>query len=275
MNYSSLMVNLELGHLNTGLLQVASDMADLFHADVIGIATCQPMQMTYDAAYVATDFFEQARDQINQNMRETEAEFRQAMQTHAQSLEWRSCVMTGSPADYVANEARSADLLITGVGAINTTDAPRNVDTGSLIMQLGRPVLMVPIAIEKLRMDQVMIAWKDSRESRRAVLDALPLLKMAAQVSVVALFGKDEKPLMRKSLDDVVNWLKKHGVIAESIEAAADEHDARQLDAIANTHGISIIVAGAYGHSRLREWALGGVTRDLLLNGTHCAFVSH
>lgn len=76
-------------------------------------------------------------------------------------------------------------------------------------------------------------------------------------------------------LADVVGWLKRDGIVAEPVAAAATADDALRLDAIARDQARDLIVAGAYGHSRLHEWALGGVTRDLLLRAGRCSFVSH
>jgi nucleotide-binding universal stress UspA family protein len=120
-----------------------------------------------------------------------------------------------------------------------------------------------------------MVGWKDTRESRRATLDALPFLKRAAHVTVVEIAGEDNLPAARSHLRDVIAWLRCHGVEAEPIAAPSSGNDATQLIAIARDQGATITVAGAYGHSRLREWALGGVTRDLLLSPDRCSLLSH
>ena len=73
----------------------------------------------------------------------------------------------------------------------------------------------------------------------------------------------------------VVNWLKRDGITAEAVASLSTGDDAARLDGIASDQAADIIVAGAYGHSRLREWALGGVTKDLLLRAGRCSFVSH
>ena len=79
----------------------------------------------------------------------------------------------------------------------------------------------------------------------------------------------------RDHLEDVVMWLKRHGVGANSLTVPATGDDAAQLDAIARDKDAGLLVAGAYGHNRLREWVLGGVTRDLLLRPRRCSLVSH
>jgi nucleotide-binding universal stress UspA family protein len=79
----------------------------------------------------------------------------------------------------------------------------------------------------------------------------------------------------RRHLDQVVEWLKRHGVTAEAIVAASAGNDSTDLAEIGREQKADLMVAGAYGHNRLREWMLGGVTRDLLLRPEACAFVSH
>jgi nucleotide-binding universal stress UspA family protein len=273
--YATLMVHLELGHLNGGLLQIAGDLAERFHAGVIGIAACQPMQIAYGDGYVPGDFIEQDREEIEREIKTAEAEFRSALQTRVGTLEWRSTAMFASLADYLAREARSADLLITGVASPALLDASRRVNTGDLVMQVGRPVLIVPAAAAKVKLERVVIGWTDTRETRRAALDALPLLKKVAHVTVVEIAAEEQLASARTRLEDVVGWLKRHGVVAKSLLSPATGDDATRLNAIAQEQGADVIVAGAYGHSRLREWVLGGVTRDLLLRADRCSLVSH
>ena len=275
MSYLTLMVNLELGKTNAGLLAIAGDLAERFRAHVIGIAACQPMQVVYGMGYVSADYFEQDLADLKKDSQAAEAEFRGALQTRGGSVEWRSTVEFGALSGHIAHEARSADLVITGVASGDFFDAPRFVNTSDLIMQVGRPVLVVPPSAEALALDRVLVAWKDTRETRRAILDALPLLKKAAHVTLAEIAVEDRLALARKHLEEVVVWLGRHGVKAEGAASLSTGEDASQLYAIAKERGADVIVAGAYGHSRLREWVLGGVTRDFLLRADLCALVSH
>ena len=76
-------------------------------------------------------------------------------------------------------------------------------------------------------------------------------------------------------VEDVVGWLERHGVVAETLACRSIGEDATRLNDIAQEQNADLIVAGAYGHSRLREWVLGGVTCDLLLRADRCSLVSH
>jgi nucleotide-binding universal stress UspA family protein len=142
-------------------------------------------------------------------------------------------------------------------------------------MQAGRPIIIVSPATEKLTLDHILIAWKDARETRRAVYDALPLLKIAARVTVVEIAVTAELAAAQLHLEDVRAWLKRHDIDAQQIVSPSIGDDASLLNAIAEEQGADLIVAGAYGHNRLRELILGGVTHDLLLCPNRCSFVSH
>lgn len=272
----TLMVHLELGHPNTKLLQLAVDLAGQFNADVMGIAACQPLQIIYGDSYVPGDVIEQDREDIEKEIREAEIEFRAALKNHRGNLEWRSTVTLGPLARYLADEARCADLVLTGVDRNRSVfDSSRHVDIGDLIMQLGRPAIIVPSDKVKPSLKRMLIGWKDTRESRRAALDALPLLKKADYVAVCEIALEGDMAAAKTHLADVVDWLKRHGIAAKPIAALAAADDAAQLDALAAEQSADVVIAGAYGHSRLREWALGGVTKDLLLRAGRCSFVSH
>lgn len=276
MGYATLMVHLELGASNKNVLQVAGDLAERFHANVIGIAAAQPMQVIYNDGYYSGDLVQVDRAEIEKEIKAAEDEFRTALQARVNKLEWRSTVTFLPLANYLAHQARSADLIVTGVDHNNSLfDSSRHIYMGDLVMQVGRPVLIIPASGSTLGLEKIIVGWKDTRETRRAVVDALPLLKKASQVTVVEVAAERELAVAREHLQDVVGWLKSHGVAAESFATPSFGDDATKLAAVAQEKDADIIVAGAYGHSRLREWVLGGVTRDLLLTADRCALVSH
>ncbi len=149
-------------------------------------------------------------------------------------------------------------------------------DVANLVMQAGRPVLVVPSDAATFSADRVLVAWKDTREARRAVSDALPLLTKAKEVHVVAIpepEGNDAATLA--GADDVVNWLARHGVQAAAIARPDFGGVGKSIERVADEIGADIIVAGAFGHSRFMEWLLGGVTRHLLRSAKACVLFSH
>ena len=275
MAYTTLMVQLEPGHANTAVLQAAGDLAERFHAQVVGIAVCRPMQMVYGEAYLSGELIAQEKKEMQAEVDAAEAEFRSALLPRARGLEWRAMVMVAPMADFVVHEARSVDLLITARGIKDSLDPSRGVAVGDLIMQSGRPIFVVPPVLEDHSLDRVVVGWTDSREARRAVADALPLLKKAAHVVVAEMAANADFSEAHKRLNDVVAWLGRHGVVAQPLVVLSSGDDAAGLDAIAEEQGAGVIVAGAYGHSRLREWAMGGVTRKLLQHADRYLLVSH
>jgi nucleotide-binding universal stress UspA family protein len=179
-------------------------------------------------------------------------------------------------ADYLAQASCAANLIITGVNRSDgILDGPRHVDVASLIMEAGRPVLIVPPNVIALELGEVVIGWKDSREARRAVLDALPYLKLAARVTVVEFVDKDDIEVTASRLGDIKRWLAQNDVEAVAVALPSDGDTSKQLNIFAGERSVDLIVAGAYGHTRLREWVLGGVTEDLLLRANRCVLVSH
>jgi len=276
MTYKTIMVHLQLRQSNDGVLRIAADLAARFHAAVIGIAVCQPMQIVQGDVYVSGDLIEQDREEIKKEIRGAELEFRKALGSCAGFVEWRSAVTVAALPGYLANEARGADLVITGIEQDPSLfDGSRHVNVGDLAMQAGRPVLIVPAKTDRLDLERVVVGWKDTREARRALADAVPLLLRAGQVTIVEIAPKDDLVAAESHLADVVAWLARHGVAAKPIALESKGDDAGLLAAIAHDQKADLVVAGAYGHSRLREWAFGGVTRNFLLHADQCLLVSH
>ena len=275
MTYATLMVNLELGQSNSGILQIAGDLADRFHARVVGIATGQPAVQVYDAGYVSGDLVEEDLKRLDRDIQAAETEFHSKLHGRNGGIEWRSRTTFGPLADYIARQARCADVILTGVGSACATDGSRRVGAGDLVMQAGRPVLAVPLGLGSLNLEQIVVCWKDAREARRAVWDALPLLRQAAHVDVVEVVDQDDLEASGARLSDVVAWLKLHGVPAVCFAIRSDGDEKARLDAFITDRDADLVVAGAYGHTRFHEWVMGGVSRDLLVHGNRCSFLTH
>jgi nucleotide-binding universal stress UspA family protein len=274
-SYKVVMVHVELGTSNARLLKMAGDLVERFQADVIGVAACRPIQIPFDDVSLTGEVIAEDRAEIEKELKAAEAEFRAAFKERS-NVAWRCTVTFGSLADYIAHQARSADLLITGPdiggGVLDTT---RRVGIADLALQAGRPVLVVPHDREELMLQHVLVGWKDTRESRRAIADALPVLQKAAKVTVVQITPDAEMSRAKQHLADVQTWLGRHGVSAAVEAIAAAGEDGTRLRQVAYDKAADLIVAGAYGHSRLHEWVLGGVTGDFLLHPDRCVLVSH
>jgi nucleotide-binding universal stress UspA family protein len=190
------------------------------------------------------------------------------------NITFRSAVE--QPTALIVREARAADLVILGCGAAALDIADRAVDPASVLLRCGRPVLIVPDAIGTLSAERIVVGWKETREARRAVRDALALLKGAKEVTIVAVEEPTRSAADPRALDDVAAYLARRGVlIGDAITHAITAHAGAALLAIASEKGADLIVAGGYGHSRLSEWVYGGVTRELLYASPICCLLSH
>lgn len=277
MNFSTIMVHLELGRSNLNLLNVAAELAERCQSKVVGLAAAQPLYTPYiDAAYISGEIFEQERKEFERESGEAEAEFRSLLTPCVDKIEWRCAQGVASLADHVAREARSSDLiLVTAPHRTSLLPEPRRMNLGDFVMKVGRPTLLVPANRTGLRIDRMMVAWKDGRESRRAVLDALPMLELASHITVVEIASEQDRAAAQGRLVDVVRWLEGHGISAEPHVEVSQASAVTAIAAMARTLRADVVVAGAYGHSRLREWIFGGVTMDLLMDPIQCTLLSH
>jgi len=269
------MVHLDLYQPNDARLHVAGDLAEQFEARLIGIASCQPEPSIYADGAFGRDLVQQLQAEGEERLQALENRFKTAFQNRLKDIEWRSALV--APTDYVAREARAADLVITAPNRGGEYFDPLwRLNPSELVMQLGRPILVVPNEVDRLRLSNVVVGWKDTREARRAIVDALPLLQKANKVTVVEIIEVDEgRSDAGRRVSDVAEWLRRHQVDACHMVPTHRGNAVEQLATHARDIEANIIVAGAYGHARLREWIFGGVTNDLITASKRCAFLSH
>jgi nucleotide-binding universal stress UspA family protein len=276
MTYKTVMVGLALGQPNDARLEVAAQLAERFEARVIGIAAAEfspPLYFTEGEP--AQRLIDQGWAAVKNRLKGLEDEFRAAMQNHAVETEWRCA--EDFPTRFVVGQARACDILVVGEAARGGLADPFvQINPSDLVMQVGRPLLVVPEACNWLDVRSTLVAWKDTAEARRAVSDALPLLRRSAEVTVVEIVEDEaDRAAALSRVGDVVAWLSRHGVDASQQVPEQPGDAATQLERIASDVGAGVVVAGAYGHSRLSEWILGGVTRRLINPGNRCSLLSH
>jgi nucleotide-binding universal stress UspA family protein len=276
MSYKTVMVSLALDRSNEACLAVAGDLAERFKARVIGIAVSDIRPSLYFAeGYYAQTVLEEETAAIRKRLSELETEFRTSVSSRAKSLEWRSALTLSIP--YVMQHVRAADVIVVGQRTEPLVDPSVAVDPSDLAMQGGRPLIVVPPTVQWLDPRSVLVAWKDVREARRAVFDALPILATAKEVTITEMpeQGVDRAEAL-SHVEDVAGWLRGHGILANAVvpEVESEVAIAEQLDKVAANVGAGVVIAGAYGHSRFREWILGGVTRHLAAESGRCAFLS-
>jgi len=206
-------------------------------------------------------------------MAEIEEQFRAGMNGRTKDVEWRCSLEL--PARYIVREARAADIVVAASAGEALVDPFAVAGPNDLVMQVGRPLLVVPPSVRWLDLRSALVAWKDGAEARRAIAGALPLLRKAGEV-VVAAIAEDEndRSEMLRQADDVVSWLARHGIQASSMVPEGIGNAQIRLDRIAGDITAGFVVAGAYGHSRFREWVLGGVTQHLVQQDARCSLLS-
>ncbi len=276
MTYATVMVSLSLDQQNEARLQVAGELAERFEAALVGVAAARfapPLYFTDGAE--AQRLIDQEETSVKRCLTDLEAEFRAATRTRGGRVEWR-CAMD-FPTRFVLAQARCADIVVSGGQSPAFSDAFSLASPKDLVMQVGRPLLVVPDRADWLDLRSVLVAWKDTPEARRAVADALPMLRKAKDVAIVEIPEKDDdRSVAMARVSDVAAWLARHGVTATArVEAARDETVNAQLERVAGDVGAGLIVAGAYGHSRFRELILGGVTQYLVTQTARCVLLSH
>lgn len=275
MTYATVMVGLSIDQPNKARLEIAGQLAELFGARVIGISAAEfspPLYFT--SGEQAQKLIDQGRAAIKSRAAELEREFRTAMQNRGTEVEWRSA--EDFPSRYIVEQARACDIIVAGEASRDAISDPFvQVNPSDLVMQAGRPLFIVPDAYDWLDLRSVLIAWKDTVEARRAVADALPLLRKATEVTVAEIAEEQaNRPAALSRVRDVVAWLSRHGVSASEQVPEDCSEAGGLLEAIALEVGAGVVVAGAYGHSRFREWILGGVTRRLINPSNRCSLLS-
>jgi nucleotide-binding universal stress UspA family protein len=272
--YAKIMVHVDVDGASEARIRLAATLADRFMSTLIGISACiLPPYPAEGAYFVTRELVEEERKDMAALLKRAEDGFRTLVGADRPKIEWRSDIEL--PDDYLAEQARAADLVIIGRDR-SPGGICRAIDPGTAVLKIGRPVLVVPPGIDTLRAERVVIGWKDSREARRALQDSLPLLHEAKFVAVVEVCEKGIEAIARRRVDDVAGYLTRHRISVGSVLAAhAEGSVADELLRVAKAEGADLIVTGAYGHSRLGEWIFGGVTRDLLASSPVCCLLAN
>jgi nucleotide-binding universal stress UspA family protein len=275
LTWKTILTHVEPGKAGAARLETAIALARRQGALLIGLGAELVEPVAFSDPYGSFDgqVLTAMRELCIENLKHAETAFKS--RTLNLRTEWRSVEDRPGPA--LARVARGADVIVTGAAAGAASDTYRAENVGELILMSGRPVLIAPPKGGTLQAKSVVIAWKETRESRRAVADALPLLAAAADVLVLEVCTEAaEASVAAFHADEVASYLTRHGIKARGkTVAAAEDKVADALEQEADAIGADLIVCGCYGHSRMNEWLFGGVTRELLRRPGRFVLMSH
>lgn len=262
------------------LLDAAVPLARANEAHLIGLSVMPPYVVlpAADGAGV-TVTMEEHRELFRTDMAGIKSVFEASTSDLARPAEWReSDAGFDSVSARQLEHARAADLVVTSQVDATWGSSALHEDPERLIMESGRPVLLVPNeGRNALPARRVTVAWDGRREAARAVFDAVPVMGGADDVSLVWI--NPEKAGQRAG-DlpgfDICAALSRHGIKSQMVEAHAIGGDVgAELLRQAKVQGADLLVMGCYGHSRLRELILGGASRHILSNMDLPVLMSH
>ncbi len=280
MAYKNLLVHLDETEACKGRVAAAIALARTQGAHLTGLAlVIEASVPAYIGGQLPVEVVDVQRAQMLERGRATAAVFDKALAAAGQEGESR--VVSGLDVDaarVISLHARHADLVILGQEEPEAATGVPPHTVEDVILSAGRPALVIPyIGAGKTLGQRAMVAWDASRESARAVNDALPLLEQAKAVTVLSV---NPRPGVDRHGEepgaDIALHLARHGVKVEVQHTQVEEIDVGDtvLSRLADL-GSDLLVMGAYGHSRLRELVLGGVTRTLLESMTVPVLMSH
>jgi nucleotide-binding universal stress UspA family protein len=244
-------------------LDIAADLASKFASHLVGLHVRPPFQPPayFDGSFVMDDLYKLYEATQAANQETALSAFSAA--TEGRNIAAAREIVDGQVEREVVKRARCADLTILGQASDETPAAtPRDL-VEVVALSTGRPVLVVPyVPVRRPIGRNVILCWNDSRESARAASDALPFLKDADKVAVLTFRSADDE---ETGAPAVATWLTHHGIDATVIEDSPGDVDVGDL-VLSRAADIDadLIVMGVYGHTRMREMMLGGVSRTLL-----------
>lgn len=256
-------------------LKTAKTLAKQHGAHLTALFITRPMdlppQITGRGASIA--YAREAQARAEEKAKALEAEFGQHCQASGLSHDW--IVEDKEHLEALTEHAHAADLVIVSRGQNqHLEDRVRMRLAEELVMITGLPILVLPTGYTPAPLGKrILIGWKPTREAVRAVRDSLPLLQQADEVMLATV-----RPTGRDAVSalEIQQYLQRQDVKAETFDFEESDGGAGEtLLGVAQAHNRDLIVIGAYGHSRLREVILGGVTRTLFTRSPLPLLMSH
>ena len=284
MSVRNILVQIDRDECNTARIALSVNLAEKHGAHLIGLFTYANLSAAYPYAegyfardphaegHFAREWWRRHEETTRETAAELRAEFEQRAGRAGVSHEWRMEEERGHA--HLVTQARYADFVVIGQSARGQVENGRRHNLAEeVVMASGSPTIVVPYTGRfNEAIERVVIAWNGSRESSRAVRDAMPILR---SVDEVIVFGVDPDSDHLPGAD-IASHLARHGVRTEVKHTVAGDIEVGDaiLNAVAD-HAADLLVMGAYGHTRLREFVLGGATRHILRHMTAPTLLTH
>ena len=280
MVFKTILVDCDADEAVVHRLKLAVASTDRFGAHLIAQHARPPFvaPTITDSAFPMDDLYRAYESEITGQQSVAFAAFNKAIKGQAIAAEWRLADGYSDSALVIA--ARYADLVVVGQrppAPAGPTSTPSDLAETTALAS-GRPVIVVPHGgVSTPPGKKIMLCWNASRESTRAATSALPFLKSAEEVIVLTVdatqssSGHGSEPGA-----DVALWLSRHGVkVKVQREMSPDDDVGNVMLSRATDYGVDLIVMGVYGHSRVREFILGGASRSMLAGMTVPVLMAH
>ncbi|MFO1013065.1 MAG: universal stress protein [Caulobacteraceae bacterium] len=274
MPFKTLLVHVEATAESDLRLRTAVELASNWGAALLGVGGCKPAYLDNPmllSGYDDGTLVQAIADMETEDLAKSAERFAAASAGLGDAAQFLS--VRNYPDRVLAACSAGADIIIASAhrGPRASTAA-----AADLVLRSGLPVLTVQADRPPVSTRHVVVAWKNTREARRAVSDAIPLLAAAERVTILRIHPTPDPETGARSEEAVAARLARHGVnaIPETLEAS-EGHAHAALTSFAVKEQAGLIVAGAYGHTRLGEWALGGMTDSLLSSAPVPVLFSH
>lgn len=271
MGYKTILVCLNEVRRLDETIEAAVKLARAFEAHVSGLFVVPAIPFYVSLGVDAiTKAFEGQHRYFGAHAEQAKAAFASAMQKAGVGHDFEIINSKNTLVwDELVEYGLSADLILMSATRRDVEKSVEDYLTEEAVMRSGRPVIILPYEGEfRLSFDTIVVAWNGKREAARAVFDALPIVKLARKVRIVAMSkGQGEEDRLTRTGDRLVKTLSRHGIEAtvHNIEEGGDGAG-RTLMKYAADCGAGLIIMGAYGHARNREYVFGGATFEMLLN---------
>ncbi len=272
-----IIVNLSVTEAGSVVGKYAVSVAAALQAHLTGVAFIyDPVVPISGAGYIPAEVIETQREDSETAAAAAIKSFTTASEQAGISAEpLTTGASLAAAGDQFARMARRFDLAIVGQAQPEISSIEQIIGETALF-ESGRPVLMVPyIQMNPFKIDNVMICWDGSRTAARAVADAIPLLRDSGRVEIVIVANERGKQDEIEGAD-IGQHLARHGLKVDVHRISGGDIDVGDaLLSHAADSGADFMVMGGYGHSRLREFVLGGVTRSIFESMTVPVLISH